>query len=173
MRKKYLECGRVVSVHGLRGDVRVQPWCDSPEDLTGFATLYLEKGEVPMAVEKARVQKNMVLLKLRGVDTPEAAQALRGKVLYLDREDDTLEEGQHYVQDLLGMTVADADTGRVYGVLRDVSRTGANDVYHMRTAAQPEREILIPAIPSVVVKTDVEAGVVRIRPMKGLLDDED
>ena len=168
MRKKYLECGKVVSVHGLRGDVRVQPWCDSPGDLTGFATLYLEKGEVPMAVEKARVQKNMVLLKFRGVDTPEAAQALRGKVLYLDREDDTLEEGQHYVQDLLGMTVADADTGRVYGVLRDVSRTGANDVYHVEF---PDGAVeLVPAIPQVVVRIDIEAGRMEIRPLEGLFD---
>ena len=121
-----------------------------------------------MAVEKARVQKNMVLLKLRGVDTPEAAQALRGKVLYLDREDDTLEEGQHYVQDLLGMTVADADTGRVYGVLRDVSRTGANDVYHVEF---PDGVVeLVPAIPQVVVRIDIEAGRMEIRPLEGLFD---
>ena len=168
MKQRYLECGKVVAVHGLRGDVRVQPWCDSPEDLTAFATLYLEKGAVPMAVEKARVQKNMVLLKLRGVDTPEAAQALRGKVLYLDREDDTLEEGEHYIQDLLGMTVCDADTGRVYGILREVSATGANDVYHVEF---PDGRVeLVPAIPQVVVGLDIDAGRMEIRPLEGLFD---
>ena len=168
MRKQYLECGKIVAVHGLRGDVRVQPWCDSPETLTAFATLYLDKGAVPMTVEKARVQKNMVLLKLEGVDTPEAAQALRGKVLYLNREDDILEEGQYYVQDLLGLEVADADTGRVYGILQDVSQTGANDVYHV---AFPDGRVeLVPAIPQVVVKIDIEAGRMEIRPLEGLFD---
>ena len=78
MKKQYLECGKIVSVHGLRGEVKVLPWCDGPEVLTPFSTLYLEKGAVPMAVERARAAKNMVLVKFAGVDTPEAAQALRG-----------------------------------------------------------------------------------------------
>jgi len=166
MKKKFLECGKIVSTHGLRGEVKVLPWCDGPETLCSFATLYLDKGAVPMKVEKARTAKSMTLVKFAGVDTPEAAQALRGKVLYLDRADDTLEEGQYYLQDLIGLSVEDADTGAVYGKLTDVSETGANQVYHI---AFPDGKIqLIPAIPEVVVRVDVDAGKMLIRPLEGL-----
>lgn len=166
MKKRFLECGKIVTTHGLRGEVKVLPWCDGPEDLCRFATLYLDKGATPMQVEKARTAKNMALVKFQGVDSPEAAQALRGKVLYLDRADDDLEEGQYYLQDLFGLTVADADTGAVYGTLSDVSETGANNVYHI---AFPDGRVqLIPAIPEVVVSVDLEAGKMFIRPMEGL-----
>lgn len=166
MKKQYLECGKIVSVHGLRGEVKVLPWCDGPEALAAFATLYLDRGATPLGVERARAAKNMTLVKFAGVDTPEAAQALRGKVLYLDRADDTLEEGQYYFQDLMGLTVEDADTGEVYGTLADVSETGANNVYHI---AFPDGKVrLIPAIPEVVLSIDLEAGKMYIRPLEGL-----
>ena len=166
MKKRFLECGKIVSTHGLRGEGKVLPWCDGPEALLPIKTFYLDKGATPKKAEKCRVQKNMVLLKLEGVDTPEAAQALRGRVLWLDREEDTLEEGQYYIQDLIGLTVEDADTGEVYGTLRDVSETGANDVYHV---AFPDGRVqLVPAIPQVVLDIDLEGGVMLIRPLEGL-----
>lgn len=171
--KTYLEAGQIVGTHGVRGEVRVQPWCDTPAQLEPLHTLYWDDaGAAPVKV-RCRAHKNLVLTKLEGVETVQEAAALRGRVLFLHRDDLHLEPGRRFIQDLLGLPVADADTGEVYGTLTDVSATGANDVYHMRTASQPEREILIPAIPSVVIETDVEAGIVRIRPMKGLLDDAD
>ena len=94
MKKQYLECGKIVATHGLRGEVKVMPWCDGPETLCGLSTLYLDGGKTPLRVERARPAKGMVLLKAEGVDTPEAAQALRGRVLWLDRAEDTLAEGQ-------------------------------------------------------------------------------
>lgn len=166
MKKQFLECGKIVTTHGLRGEVKVLPWCDGPEALCPFATLYLDRGATPMPVEKVRAAKNMALVKFAGVDTPEAAQALRGKVLYLNREDDTLEEGQYYLQDLIGLAVEDIDTGEVYGKLTDVSETGANNVYHI---AFPDGRVqLIPAIPEVVVRVDIDAGKMLIRPLEGL-----
>lgn len=166
MKKRFLECGKIVSTHGLRGEVKVLPWCDGPEALLPIKTFYLDKGATPKKAEKCRVQKNMVLLKLEGVDTPEAAQALRGRVLWLDREEDTLAEGQYYIQDLIGLTVEDADTGEVYGTLQDVSETGANDVYHV---AFPDGRVqLVPAIPQVVERIDIDGGRMLIRPLEGL-----
>lgn len=166
MKKRFLECGKIVAAHGLRGEVKVQPWCDGPEALLPIGTFYLDKGAVPKKAERCRVQKNMVLLKLEGVDTPEAAQALRGRVLWLDREEDTLAEGQYYIQDLIGLSVEDADTGEVYGILRDVTETGANDVYHV---AFPDGRVqLIPAIPQVVERIDIDGGKMLIRPLEGL-----
>ena len=166
MKKRFLECGKIVSTHGLRGEVKVQPWCDGPEALLPISTFYLDGGKTPMKAEKCRTQKNMVLLKLAGVDTPEAAQALRGRVLWLDREEDTLADGQYYIQDLIGLSVEDADTGETYGRLCDVTETGANDVYHV---AFPDGSVqLVPAIPQVIAAIDVDDGKMLIRPLEGL-----
>lgn len=171
MRKKFLETGKIVTTHGVAGEVRVYPWCDGPDFLLGFDTLYLDKGKQPVRVENARVHKNIVILKLAGVDTMDDALLLRNKVLYIDRDDVELAEGEYFVQDLIGLVVLDADTGREYGVLTEVSQTGANDVYHVRRADGPER--LIPAIPDVIVQTDIDGGRMLIRPLKGLFEDED
>ena len=89
MNNQYLETGKIVSTHGIRGEVKVQPWADSPDFLLRFKTLYLDRGARPMAVEQARVQKTMVLLKLKGIDTVEQAQAMRDQILYLDRVPDS------------------------------------------------------------------------------------
>lgn len=171
MKKEFLEIGKIVSTSGLKGEVRVQPWSDSPDFLTSFSVLYFNEGEQKIAVERARPQKNVVVLKLGGVDTVETANALRGKVLYVARADVKLPERTFFVQDLIGLRVIDADDPTVeYGTLTDVSQTGANDVYHI---TKEGRTTLIPAIRQVVEETDLEKGEMRIRPMKGLFDDAD
>ena len=170
VKKRYLEAGKIVGTHGVRGEVRVQPWCDTPAQFASLKVVYFdEAGTRPVGLS-SRVHGNLCLSRLEGVDTMQDAAALRDKVLYLDRNDLALEPGRHFIQDLLGLSIVDADTGEAYGTLTEVSLTGANDVYHMRMGG---REILIPAIPQVVVETDTDGGVMRIRPIKGLLDDED
>ena len=167
--KPFLEAGQIVSTHGVRGEVRVQVWCDSPEQFSAFKHLYWDnEGKQPVKF-KARPHKQMALVKLEGVDTVEAAQVLRGRMLYVDRRDIKLPKGSYLVQDLIGVTVIDADTEEVYGTLTDVSQTGANAVYHMTT---PTGEVLIPAIPDVVITVDTKKDILRLRPMKGLFDDE-
>ena len=169
MQKQYLECGKIVSTHGVLGELRVQPWCDSPDFLLGFETLYLDQGNKALPVERARVQKNMLLLKPKGVDCMDDAVALRGKILYIDRAEAPMDDGEHFVQDLIGLRVLDADTGEEYGKLSNVFFTGANDVYELTD--QSGKKKLIPAIKDVVLETDVAGGVMRIRPLKGLFDD--
>ena len=132
--KQFLECGRIVSTHGVRGEVKAEVWMDSPQEMTALKTLYLEGGKTPLPVQGARVQKNMVLLKLAGVETPEAGSLLRQKVLYARREDIPLKKGQYFLQDLIGLAVVDADSGRRYGTLTEITETGANRVY---TSASP------------------------------------
>lgn len=168
--KPYLEAGQIVGTHGVRGEVRVQPWCDSPQQLATFKKLYWDaEGKKPVKV-KGRPHKNIALLTLEGITTVEAAQVLRGKMLYVDRRDIKLPKGHYLVQDLIGLTVVDADTGETYGTLTDVSQTGANAVYHMAT---DKGEVLIPAIPDVIIEVDIKGDVLRLRPMKGLLDDDE
>ena len=166
--KQYLECGKIVTTHGVRGEVKAEVWMDSPAEMTRLKTVYLEEGKTAFRVEHARVQKNMVILKLEGIESPEAGNAYRQKVLWCDRNEVPLKKGQHFLQDLFGLTVVDADDGHTYGTLSDISETGANDVYHITF---PDGEVrLIPAIPSVVIETDPEAGIMKIRPLPGLFE---
>ncbi len=166
--KQYLEIGKIVNVHGLRGEIKVVPWCDDPEFLCEFDTLYLDKTYDPVQVVSARLQKNNVLMQLEGIDTVEAAEKLRNRVLYMDREEVELEEGVYFIQDLIGLEVLDADTGVSYGTLTEVFQTGANDVYEVKNSEG--KTVLIPAIPDVVVETNLEEGKMIIRPLEGLFD---
>ncbi len=167
--KAFLEAGQITGTHGVRGELRVQPWCDSPEQFATFKTLYWDAAGTQKVKAKSRPHKQMALVKLDGIDTVEDAAVLRGKMLYVSRRDIKLAPGHHLVQDLIGLKVVDADTGEEYGTLTDVSQTGANAVYHMTT---PKGEVLIPAIPDVIIAIDTKADILRLRPMKGLLDDE-
>ncbi|HAG13175.1 MAG TPA: 16S rRNA processing protein RimM [Ruminococcus sp.] len=171
MKKQYLEIGKIVNVHGLGGVVKVMPWCDSAAFLCEFETLYRGKEHLPMEIERASVQKNMALVKFAGVDTAEAANALRNTVLYMNREDVELDDGTYFIQDLQGMTVQDADSGKVYGKLKDVLQTGANDVYEVE--APGGKMLLVPVIPDVVLDIDFETDTITIRPLEGLFDDAD
>lgn len=170
MLKRYLEIGKIVSVQGLKGEVRVEPWCDSGEFLCEFDTLYFDKGEAPLEITRSRVQKNIVIMKIKGIDTPEQAQNVRNKILYMDREDVELEEGAYFVQDLIGLEVIDVDNGSDYGKLCEVSFTGANDVYHIKGNDGKIR--LIPAIPDVVIDTDITNGIMKIHVLEGLFDED-
>jgi len=167
-KKQFLEAGEIVGTHGLQGEVRVQPWCDSPEFLSQFTLLYYDEGRTPVRV-KGHPHKNVTLMSIEGVSTVQDAAALRGRLLYLNRDDAPLEEGSFFIQDVIGLRVVDVDSGEEYGTLTDVSATGANDVYHIKTL---KGEVLIPAVPSVILETDIDGGVMRIRPIKGLFDDE-
>lgn len=171
MQNKYLEAGKIVSTQGLSGEVRVQPLCDDAEFLCEFETLYLDKGAKTIAVLSARVQKNVAVLRLEGVDTVDKAAAMRGTMLYMDRDDVELGEDTYFIADLIGLAVYDADTGAHYGVIADVTQTGANDVYHIKS--ESGKVYLIPAIAKVVIRTDIAGGRMDIRPLKGLFDDED
>ena len=166
----YLEAGEIVGTHGVRGEVRVQPWCDSPSQFCSMKTLFWDEQGSKSVKVRARVHKNIALVTLDGVTTVEQAQALRGKLLYARREDFRLPNDRYFVRDLLGLAVVDAESGETYGTLSDVSQTGANAVYHVQTATG---EVLIPAVPLIVKEVDVDGGVIKITPIGGLFDDED
>ena len=172
MRKKFLEVGKIVSTHGLKGDVKVDPWCDDGEFLCEFEELYLDSaGKEKIKVLSAKVHKNIVLMRLEGIDSIEKAELLRGKVLFMDRDDVELPEGEHFIQDILGLSVFDVDTNRCYGKVTDVLKTGANDVYQV--TSDDGKDYLIPVIDEVICEVDVDNNFMKIRPLKGIFDDED
>ncbi|MBS7219037.1 MAG: 16S rRNA processing protein RimM [Oscillospiraceae bacterium] len=165
MKQQFLEVGKITNVHGLMGEVRVQPWADSPEFLCQFKTLYVDKAHWPIQVERARVHKNMVILKLEGVTDVNGATAMRNAILYIDRKDVNLPEGSFFLADLMGMEVQDAKTGEVLGHLADVLTLPANNVYVVRGGP---REILIPAVDEFVAEIDLDGNCMRVNMVEGL-----
>jgi len=166
--REYLECGQIINIHGIAGTVKIDPWCDSPEDFAELEHIYFKDGDVfvEKKIKKNSVQKRFVLTKLEGVDTPEAADALRGTVVYADREDFPLEEGSYFIVDLIGLPVIDDNTGFKYGVISEVFNAGASDIY---TVTTPEGERMMPAVPEFVKR--IEPGeAVYISPIEGMFD---
>ncbi|MBQ7128632.1 MAG: ribosome maturation factor RimM [Clostridia bacterium] len=170
MKKRYIETGKVVGTHGIKGEVRVQPWADTPNFLVQFKTLYTdENGENSLKIISSRAHKNIVLMKIEGFKTIEQAETLRGKTLFIDRGDVSLEKGAYFQCDLFGCKVFDAVSGEPLGAITDVSQTGANDVWHIK---KDGKEYLIPSIPDVVISVDIDNQKVVIHPLKGIFDDE-
>ncbi len=168
--KKFLETGKIVGTHGVKGMLRIQPWCDSADFLKQFKYIYTDNnGENKLTVTSANAHGNVVLMAVKGIDSIEKAETLRNKIIYIDRKDAKLPEGRYFIDDLVGCTVYDVDTDLSLGTLTDVSATGANDVWHISSNG---KEYLVPAIDEVIVSVDVESGVLKIRPLKGIFDDE-
>lgn len=168
MPKQFLEAGKIVGTHGVRGDLKVQSWCDSPEVLCDFDTLYLDES-TPVSVEKAQVHKNVVLMHLKGVDTVEQAEMLRGRVLHLDRDDVELPEDLVFIQDILGFVVFDRRTDSEVGRLRDVITSNpAHDMYEIKTT--DGRLVYVPAAKPFLQEIDMQAGMIYIESIEGLLE---
>ncbi len=171
MKKQFLETGKIVGTHGIKGEVRIDPWCDSPEFLCMFKRLYLDPNGESFIDVKSRPHKNITITKIKGVDSIDSAEKLRGRVVYIDRSDISLEDGVHFVQDLIGLEVIDEKTRKVYGKISDVIFTGANDVYEITD--ENGKKYLAPVIDEVIIETNTDEGYVLINPMKGIFDDED
>lgn len=166
--RNFLETGKIVNIHGIKGEVKIMPWSDNPEFICEFDSIYCGKDKKCFEVENSRVHKNMVLVKFKGIDTPEAANAMRNSIVYIDRDDIELEDGTYFIQDLIGLTMKNADNGKIYGKVKDVFQTGANDVYEI---SDGEKKYLVPAIPDVIVNVDIENEEILIRPLEGLFDE--
>ncbi len=170
MKKEFLEIGKFVGTHGVRGMVRIQPWSDDGEFLTKFKSFYIDGGKTKIQMNKITPHGNVVIAAIKDVETIEQAEKLRNQVLYIKRSDAKLPEGRYFVSEIIGSQVYDADTSVLLGTLCDVSPTGANDVWHIKNG---EREYLVPAIADVIVDVNINTDTIKIRPLKGIFDDED
>ncbi len=172
MIKEYLEIGQVGTTHGVRGELRLNPWGDGPEFVKKFKTLYRDdKGQQPLKVVSCRPHGNVAIVKFEGVNSIEQASALKGVVLYMKRSDVKLPEGKWFISELIGCQVLDADDNTIcYGTIENVEPVVANDIWYINT---PNGQVIIPAIKDVVIKCDVADNKVYIRPLRGLFDNED
>ena len=167
MKQEFIRVGRIVNAHGIRGEVRVQPWNADPAFLTGFKTFYID-GK-PVSPTAAHVHKSLVLMKLPGVDDMNAALTWKDKDLYIRREDAHLAEDEFFDDELLGMQVFNAETGALLGELVRVDPYPAHPVYTVRG----EKEYLIPAVPGAFIHTvDLDANRMEVHVWEGLATDE-
>jgi len=163
MKLPYIEAGEIVTTHGVRGEVKVLSWLDSPEMLCEFDRCRISGREY--AMDAVRVQKTCNLVKLRGVDTMEDAQKLRGKTMELYRED--ISDELIFASELVDVEVY-AD-GACIGKIKEVLDYPGNSVY----VVQGEREYLIPAVKEFILSTDLERNQMQVKLLKGMASDED
>ena len=166
MKSPFLETGQIVNTHGIKGEVKVVPWADSPDYLKQFHTFYL--GDKPLTALSVRVDKTNVLIHFEGIDTVEAAMKLKGKTLSVARSDARLPQGRHFLADLMGLTVIDTATGRELGIVEDILTPPAHNVYVVGGGA---RRYMIPAVPAFIAETNVEDGYIKVNLIEGLESD--
>lgn len=166
MKKEYLECGKVCSAHGVRGAVKVEHWCDAPSVLSSQKRVFFAEKDgsyKEVSVKGASVSGKFVLMTLDGIDSREAAQAEKNRILYLHRSDIPLKRGAVLIADMIGLPVIDIDTGRVYGELSEVNDGVQAKLYTVRCE---EGDVILPAILEFIKEIDAERGVF-VRPIPG------
>ena len=161
MKKKFLEAGKIVNTHGVKGEVVLEPWADSAEFLKTFKTFYI--GGAPRAVVSSRVHKQRLILLLEGVEDVVGAMRLKGEVIFIDRDDAPLGEGEFFIQDIVGAEVF-SDDGELLGELYDFIEQPWGRIYLIRG----EREYMIPAVPEFILSTDPDAGKIVVHLIEGM-----
>lgn len=162
MKLPFIEAGEIVTTHGVRGEMKVLTWLDSPEDLCGFDRCRVDG--VAYNIQSCRVQKSCNLIKVAGIDTMEAAQAMRGKIVELYRED--IRGNCIFAAELIGMDVM-AD-GEPIGKITEVLDYPGNKVY----VVQGAYEYLIPAVKEFVLSMDLEKNEMTVKLLEGMRSDE-
>lgn len=158
-----IEIGQIVNTHGIKGEVKLNPWTDDLYDLLDLAVFYKKDGS-PLTVESSRVHKNTVIIKFREIADMTAAEKMRSTTLYTEKV--PLPEGRYYIKDLIGLRAKDA-RGE-FGKLTDVFNTGANDIYEIKT--DDGKTLYLPVIDGVIGEVDLEAGTISVTVPEGLED---
>ncbi|MBO5733373.1 MAG: 16S rRNA processing protein RimM [Clostridia bacterium] len=160
-----IEVGQIVNTHGIRGEVKLNPWTDDLYELLDLEVFY-DKNAEPLKVESSKVHKNVVIIKFSGINTMNDAEKMKGKTLYTEKT--PLPEGRYYIKDLIGLLAYEND--EPLGELTDVFNTGANDIYEIKT---PEgKRIYLPVIDGVIGEVDLENKKIFVTVPLGLLDDD-
>lgn len=164
----YIECGKIINTHGCFGALKLDSWCNSPKELAALSRLYLKTGEsyTEYKVTKASVFKQFVIVTLDTVKDMDSALALKGQTVYAQRKDFHLGKDEYFIADLIGLSVIDADTGKVYGTLSETINRGASDIYVVTTE---NGERMIPAVPEFIDRVEIGKGIF-VRPIEGMLD---
>jgi 16S rRNA processing protein RimM len=161
----YLSVGFLRRPHGVKGEIVMDLHTDFPERMKKGRKLFVGDDHQPMTLTSVRPHGSGLLVKFQDVDTPEDAGMYRNRWVYVRTKDVSLPDGQHYKHELLGLKVVDENDNWL-GELVEILETGANDVYIVRDDSG--REILLPAIPSVILDLDIGRGFLRVHLLEGL-----
>lgn len=167
--QEFLEIGQIVNTFGIKGMVKIKPFTDDINRFDDLEKIYIEKNnnKKEYEIEEIKYHKDMVLMKLKGVNTPEKAELLRNYYLKVKREDEPeLEEGTYYIVDLIGLDVY-SDDGKLLGKLDDIFNTGSNDIYVVKD--ELGKQILLPAISDVVKDINLEEKKIIVHILNGLI----
>ena len=156
----YLEVGKILNTHGVRGELKVQPWLDSPQLFQALPQLFVN-GK-PYTVQSVRMQGPNVLVMLEGITSIDDALPLKGRVASAKREDIPLEEGRHFVADLIGLQAKNVETGELFGKVTEISEYPAHDV------VEGEKTYLIPDVPAFVKELNVAEGYIAFKVLEGM-----
>ena len=159
-----LEVGQIVNSYGIKGFLKVVPLVDNVNQFKDFKKLYIQNKE-ELEVEEIKFSKNLVLVKVKGIDTIEDALKFKNLYLYAKREDIKLEDGAHFIVDLIGLEVY-TEEGMLLGILKEVLQPGANDVYIVEN--KEKKQILLPVISQVVKKIDIPNKKIIVHLISGL-----
>ena len=166
---KYFEIGQIVNTNGLKGFVKVKPFTDDIKEFETFETIYVQKKTelIEFKIESVRYAQNMVLLKLKGIDDIDSAEALRNLYIKVSREQlPELQENSYYIVDLLECEVVTVE-GEILGKMDDVFNTGSNDIYVVKN--EKGKQILLPAIKEVIKNVDIPNRKITVKLMEGLI----
>ena len=167
MKDDLLEIGKIVNTHGIRGEVKIQPWCDEPELFDELEYLFIE-GE-KYNIVRNRFHKTCQIVQLENVNNIDDAERFKNKIVYINRDALELPEGRYYIADIEGLTVKEQN-GRILGVVDEIINTGSNDVYSLKDTFN-KKPVLIPVIEGVVLETNIDGGYIVVKLPKGLIDD--
>lgn len=168
--EKYLEIGQIVNTFGIKGQVKIVPFTDDITRYDELKEIYVEKkNELKLfQIEQVNYKKNMVILKLKGIETVEEAEKLRNYYLKIDRKDaKKLPKDTYFIVDLLGLDVY-TDEGKLLGKVDDIYNAGSSDIYVIKD--ELGKQILLPAIKDVLKEVDLENQKIIVHLIKGLVD---
>ncbi len=159
-----LEVGKIVNTHGLRGEVKIVTWTDTPDVFENLDYVY--SGEQKLTIQNVKYQKNNIIVKFKEIPSIDDAEKYKNKVLTAERDMlGELPEGTYYIADLIGLDVYD-DEGNKVGVLADVFNTGSNDIYEVKREGR--KALLLPVIDDVVLNIDLDLKKITVHIMEGL-----
>lgn len=168
MKNEILEIGRVVNTHGIRGELKIQPWCDDPAIFDELEYIYIDGRRYE--ITRSRLHKTCEIVAVEGINNINEAELLKNKIVTVEREQlGELPEGTYYIADIIGLSVV-TDKGRELGKISQVISTGSNDVYEVER--EGKKPLLLPVIDEVVKEVNIDEGYVTVSLMKGLADDE-
>lgn len=168
MKRKFLECGRVINKRGINGELKLECYCDSPSSVKNAKVLYADNdGKTALNVISLKEYKGFIYLKLEGIDCAEKADELRGRVIYISREDVKIDDNRDFIADLIGLEVRDCDSGIIYGKICDVLNYGASDIYVIKNG---NNEYMLPAVDDIIVEKNLDSHIL-VKPIHGIFDE--